>query len=147
MIAKHKQLVKHNPSEGLFGDCYRTSVACILNKDPSEVPHVFEEIGVNPDDAAEQMLEYLRSEGYESIELCYGPDYDLEDVLNISKLNNSTLPFILTACVGKTNHCVIVQGGEIIHDVSHTPCPIIGPCNDTEVWHLEYIIRSPSWVN
>lgn len=35
----HKQLNKRDPENGVFGDCYRTAVACILDKHPSEVIH------------------------------------------------------------------------------------------------------------
>jgi len=36
----HKQLItNHNPESGIFGDCQRTAIACLLDKHPSDVPH------------------------------------------------------------------------------------------------------------
>lgn len=33
------QTILHNPREGLVGDCWRTCIACLLDMEPSEVPH------------------------------------------------------------------------------------------------------------
>ena len=39
-MTPHKQLNRHRPEEGVFGDCYRTAIACLLDLRPQDVPHV-----------------------------------------------------------------------------------------------------------
>jgi hypothetical protein len=39
-MTPHTQLYTHDPDNGVFGDCYRTCIACILDCDPLFVPHV-----------------------------------------------------------------------------------------------------------
>ena len=38
-MKKFKQLIKHDPGKGQFGDCWRTVVACMLEIEPAKVPH------------------------------------------------------------------------------------------------------------
>ncbi len=34
-----KQLFRHKPAEGIYGDCHRTAIACVLDMDAKDVPH------------------------------------------------------------------------------------------------------------
>ena len=36
------QLNKHDPANGVYGDCGRTVIACLLDLHPSEVPHFWD---------------------------------------------------------------------------------------------------------
>lgn len=38
----YKQLHRHDPSEGLIGDCWRTCIANLMGLKPTEVPHFAE---------------------------------------------------------------------------------------------------------
>jgi hypothetical protein len=42
-MTPYKQLVKHDPFNGQYGDCARTAIACLLNMHPSEVEHFLED--------------------------------------------------------------------------------------------------------
>ena len=44
----YKQLNEHNPDEGVYGDCYRTAIGCLLNIPPEFVPHFCEPHGRRP---------------------------------------------------------------------------------------------------
>ena len=41
-MTPHKQLIKHDPENGQWGDCGRTAIACLLDLHPSDVPHFWE---------------------------------------------------------------------------------------------------------
>ncbi len=49
-----KQLIRHNPPEST-GDCYRTSIACLVDRDPSTVPHFVVDW---PEDTQAQLARY-----------------------------------------------------------------------------------------
>lgn len=36
-IKKQKQAFKHDPANGIYGDCYRTGIACILGIDREDM--------------------------------------------------------------------------------------------------------------
>ena len=42
-MTPHNQLIKHDPENGMYGDCQRTCIAVILDLHPSEVPHFCED--------------------------------------------------------------------------------------------------------
>lgn len=40
-IKRQKQAFLHKPEEGVYGDCYRTCIACLLGIDRDAVPHFY----------------------------------------------------------------------------------------------------------
>lgn len=41
-MRRYSQLVLHDPANGVYGDCFRASLASILSIDPRNVPHFLE---------------------------------------------------------------------------------------------------------
>ncbi|MCK4817308.1 hypothetical protein KA005_16175, partial [bacterium] len=54
-----KQLNRHNPEEGVFGDCYRTCIANVLGVFPTAVPHFWTEECTTADEMHAKMNEWL----------------------------------------------------------------------------------------
>jgi hypothetical protein len=141
MIAKHKQLFRHDPDSGVYGDCYRTVVACLLGKEPAEVPHFCD----GPDDGkvADRVRTFLRPQGMALIEVPFGPDLDLAVALQIGSARSEGMHYLLT---GKSkigsNHVVICRGDEIVHDPSLTNSGIVGPCSGGLFW-IGWLVRFP----
>ena len=40
-MTPQKQMFLHDPDNGVWGDCQRTAIACILDRDVEDVPHFF----------------------------------------------------------------------------------------------------------
>ena len=40
-MIEQKQLYRHKPTEGSYGDCWRTCLACILDRNPETIPHYY----------------------------------------------------------------------------------------------------------
>jgi hypothetical protein len=38
-MTPHKQRFRHDPANGIYGDCWRTAIACLLDIQPEEIPH------------------------------------------------------------------------------------------------------------
>ena len=125
----HTQLIKHNSTQGQFGDCYRTALACILDMEPEEVPDYS-----NNESFAELTNEWLLEKGLKRFSIAYsGENY--RDLICDMSINNSGIYYLLFAqSPSKTNHCYVCLNDDIIHDPSGRDETPIGPCDDGYFW-------------
>lgn len=148
----NKQLNRHDPDNKISGDCYRTAIACVLNKKPEEVPHVFDfdEDGGWPSgaDGNKAMDEYLKTLGLCLIRVPYTGG-ELEVILDSQSTLNPSSEFVLSGeSKNGVNHCVVAARGKIIWDPSIDNSGIVGPCDDG-YWWLEFIgvnMESEAWL-
>lgn len=132
---KHKNLIKHDPDNGQYGDCVRTAIACLLSLRPEQVPHFFSD-GDNPKWDVD-VIEFLSpfNLSYFMFPLKLGEDQDHNLILDVMRVNNPDTLYLLygtskTGC----NHNVICKAGEIIHDPTQGDPGIVGPCDDGLYW-------------
>ena len=127
-MTPYKQLYGHNPDKGIFGDCYRTAIGCLLNMPPEKVPHFYD--GCRPeDDATEQnkaIKYWLEQQGFHIVQIAY--ECELEKLLHAQSLNNPEVYYMLSGKSGKhnCNHVVIACGGQIVWDPSRENSGISG---------------------
>lgn len=140
-IIKHTQLFRHDPENGVYGDCWRATVASLLRLPIEEVPHVCD----GPDDgkAGERMREFLDSQDCALIQVPFSGDMALEHVLSF--VGSAPVSGGLHWCLMGTsrtgcNHVVICRGAEIVHDPSITQSGIVGPADDG-FWWVEWIVK------
>lgn len=141
-MIKQKQLFRHKPEEGLYGDCHRTCIACLMDCDVTDVPNFGEHYGnVEAFFAAEKA--FLKSRNLAMVNIPFVGD-SLENTLNAMKVANPGQYFILGG-QSRTgvNHSVIACDGEIVWDPSLTDAGIIGPCSDTYYW-VSFLV--PLWT-
>lgn len=104
-MTPYEQLIIHDPARGVVSDCFRACIACLLDEDPHEVPHVFMD-GCDLDIGLRRMRSHLRSLGLGYVELSIPLDVSPTEY-------GITGHYILT---GKSlrqveqSHCVIAQG-------------------------------------
>lgn len=136
-----KQLNLHKPEQGIYGDCYRTAIACLLDLRAEDVPNWAEQWYLNPDaqnDPAgnwmvRQAQAWLQEQGYDSVGIPF--PHSLKHVLQATASWFPKTYFILTGkSTNETHHCVICQGGEIIWDPALDNSGIVGPCDDGFLW-------------
>lgn len=123
----YKQLFPHRPSEGLYGDCVRTAIACLLDREPSEVPHFFDK-GQDGETAWKAIEAWLAGEGLGRVMVVINGTIDRKELIDGFSVNNPDVCFMLfgTSSSG-TPHVVICRNGEIIHDPSFIDTGISGP--------------------
>lgn len=56
-MTPYKQLYGHNPDQGIFGDCFRTALGCLLNLPPEKVPHFYDGCGPDDDERVADVLD------------------------------------------------------------------------------------------
>lgn len=140
-ITKQKQAYLHDPENGIYGDCYRTAIACILNIDKEKVPHLAKEYDNDIDGWDREMKKFLNSLGYTLVDIPFvGIGTKLPSLLESLGRHSAEAVYILAGeSSNGTNHCVVCKGGEIIWDPAIDDSGIIGPCNDQFFW-VTYIV-------
>lgn len=134
MVKKFKQLFRHDPENGVYGDCYRTAIGCIMGLSPDRVPHFCD----GPDDELMQakIREFLGPLGLVLIEVPFsGEGIDLPLIMQIGEARSEGLPYLLTgmSSIG-SNHVVVCQADKIIHDPSLDDTGIVGPTRAGNWW-------------
>jgi len=136
-VTPHMALIKHDPDNGQWGDCFRTAIACLLDLPPESVPHVCTGGEGTDKDATDRMDHWLRENHGVAI-MCMAVDADvcpLGSLFNTMKMLNPEVYWLLigksrTGCV----HNVICRGGEIIHDPTPGNPGIVGPRDEGFYW-------------
>ncbi len=124
-MTPYKQLHRHDPDNGVWGDCLRTVIACLFDLRPSEVPH-FGEGGPNGTEMNARVDAWLRKMGSHRISVQHMGD--LDEVLRSVASQNPEVWYLLTG-ESRTgvDHVVICRNDAIVHDPSLNGSGIIGP--------------------
>lgn len=125
-----KQRILHDPENGMFGDCYRTSVAMCLGLSPEEVPHFCDSL----EHGAWRVKrdEWLAAKGYAAIEIPW--DCDLDVVLKQSRLTFGDAVVSVSGYSprGALHECVIYRGQ--LYDPHPDEGGLIAPHDDGFFW-------------
>ena len=125
------QLYKHDPDNGVYGDCQRTCLAMMLGfSSPEHVPHFMSDgppLGVYWD----RIHAWLGEMGYKLFTCSYLGSDSLADILRAQGLQNPGIYYMLTGLSPReTNHTVVCLADAIWHDPSQGGGGIIGPMDD-----------------
>jgi len=137
----YKQIYRHDPENGIYGDCYRTAIGCILNREPEKIPHFTEQCQLKTmGDSGKLAAAWLKDEGFSMVSFAF--DLDPDGVLELMGEMNPDVYYILSG-ESKTgvNHCVIANGAKIIHDPSLDDSGIVGRCDDGLTW-IEILVSN-----
>lgn len=137
-MTPHKQLFRHRPDQGSWGDCYRTAVGCLLDLAPDQVPHVYDG-GVDGPTGQATMDRFLAERGLRVVNLIYSGNVPLAEVLATVDGVNPGLSFLLTGqSRNGVDHVVVCRDGQIAWDPSLDDSGIIGPAADG-LWWIEFL--------
>ncbi len=123
-----KQLVLHKPQHGQYGDCFRASLASLMERAAETVPHFLED---NPpaDIFWQRVDEWLMSNNLAIAHLAF--DCPLEQVLSFMGSLNPGLYYLLGGKSPRgTGHAVVACGGRIVHDPHPEGGNLVGPDED-----------------
>ena len=130
-MIRRKQLFRHDPDNGVYGDCHRTAFACLLELEPADVPH-FNEGGPSVAEFRLREQEWLASHGLYDVHIACRT---LEDALSLLRITNPGVHCLLggTSRNG-CGHSVIACDGEIVWDPAQDDSGIVGPMEDGYFW-------------
>ncbi len=135
-----KQLFRHRPDEGIYGDCHRTAIASIFDLEAKDVPHfMYGMAGKGGAPEAHAAVDrWLAERGCVQINVLYSGEIPVEDVLLTVKNCNRHLPGLYYILGGTSrsgvNHSVVCCDGKIVCDPSQDDAGIVGPCDDGFYW-------------
>lgn len=135
----HIQLFRHDPDNGIYGDCHRTALACIFDKDsPADVPH-FAEGWPDGDEFHRRTQAWILDQGYHCVTIPL-ETADLSTALLWMKNRAPDIYWILGGVSPRgTNHSVVCCGGEVVHDPHPDGGGVVGPCSDSYFWIEFYV--------
>ena len=132
----HTQTILHDPENGLWGNCFQTALACVLDMEVEEVPHFYDQGNTSIDPIQKWLLQFNLC----LVTIGHAKDHDwfaesgLTEVVTISGGPSPRYD-------GKVDHCVVARGGRMLHD----PHPSRdGVPEFTHHWFLAAV--SPAWT-
>lgn len=134
----HKQLIKHDPENGRWGDCARTAIACILDLEPAEVPHFFDG-GVEAEEGLVQLQSWLRKLGLCLVMLPFLAE-NVAEALRIGRYIKHTEHMLVGKSPRGSNHVIVCRGEEMVHDPAPQNDGLAGPTADGHYW-LSFLAR------
>lgn len=129
-----KQRFKHDPANGVYGDCHRAAIASIFELELDDVPHFGD--GYPP---AEEfwcrVYAFTETLGFTAISIPFVGDGGIDGVQATLKISAPNV-YYLFGGTSKTGvgHTVVGCGGEIVHDPSQVNSGIVGPMEDGLYW-------------
>lgn len=138
-MTPHIQLFRHDPANGVMGDCYRTCVACLLDLQPEDVPHVVQSMD-DGEACTARMNEWLAGRGLKFIPMGWPSDQmAMEDALLVASAFSPGTAFLFSGTSPRgTDHVTIARDGEIVHDPHPDGGNLVGPMGDGW-WHIEFL--------
>lgn len=133
-MTPQKQLHLHRPAEGIYGDCYRTVLACLLDLSPEQVPHFHREMTGWENQTIYR--EWLAERGLCLIETSWPGTWDLQtDLLDRMHHICGSAHYMLSGVSPRGfPHIVICRGAEMVWDTHPDNTFIVGPCTDGNYW-------------
>ena len=131
-MTPQKQVYQHDPDNGVYGDCFRTTLACLLDLAPDEVPHFMDGVETDKDGTA-AANRWLAQRGLTLISIPY--QGELDQILSTIAQYNPGIHHLLcgksrTGC----HHSVICRDGKIVWDPSPDDSGIVGPADHGLYW-------------
>lgn len=139
-MREQKQAFLHDPANNIWGDCYRTAVACLLDLPRDSVPHVFHD-GCKGPVADKRMNDWLGQRGMTQFVVALDGNTPLDQLLNsMLWANHSDVEYLLCG-VSKngTSHVVVCRGDAIVWDPAIDDSGITGPDPESGYWWITVI--------
>jgi len=132
----HKQLFRHKPEEGQIGDCYRTAIACLLDLEPVDVPHFYEDCWYALRDVGREKADKWLHDGFGLQTFAFPMQTDsVELVLRCVATWNPHVRYLLSGTSPRgTTHVVVAEHDQIIHDPAIDGGGLVGPAEDGLFW-------------
>lgn len=131
-------IIKHDPSKGIYGDCFRCCIASILELPAIEVPH-FMELGEKSADIWYPNLnKWLEQRGFGYLEFEY-PEKQPFFSTDLAKMFNAH--YVFSGMSPRDRHATVGRNGFMVHDPHPDRTGLIGPYKDTGTYSYGFIVK------
>ena len=143
-MIRRRQLFMHDPDNGVFGDCHRTAIACLLDMEPEQVPHVgqlaFEaQRRGEPYEWRVEVEKFLNEHGYTQADVLF-PGATIEDLFSFMEDRNPAVRYLLggTSARGR-HHTVVCVGGAFEWDPHPDSTFLVKPM-EHGYWEVTFLL-------
>jgi hypothetical protein len=127
-------LVRHDPKNGTYGDCVRACIASIVEKPAKDVPHFFHD-DPSGSIANDRIYDFLDDIGYRPFWAHYDGSIEFKELMYTMSVQNEGAIYILFHSNSSGGHCVVCEGGEVVHNPAWYRQEITGP-NENGFWSV-----------
>lgn len=129
----HTQLLQHDPDNGVWGDCMRTALACLLDLPCAQVPH-FNDGGPDLPEFTRRIDAWLLRIDKTIFNIPYAVK-DLNEVLaSFGRINPDRYYFVSGRSPRGADHIVVALNDQVLHDPHPDGGGLVGPCSDGYYW-------------
>lgn len=131
-MTPQKQKFRHNPAEGVYGDCARTVLAMLLDIPVDDVPHFLWD---NADGIVfnQRVRMFLESVGLREVSIPFTGD--LSAIMRFMRDSNPGIYYMLMGeSRNHVNHVVVCLNDKIVADPALDDSGIVGPADDGYYW-------------
>lgn len=143
-MLKRKQLYRHNPEKGEYGDCWRTVIANMLNIAPETVPHFVEQSEKDPELDCDVLADSWLKENFGMGLVRMGLlGFDSTEAL-LDYMDSATFGahyILMGESANGCNHVVVCQGNQIVWDPSLDDSGIVGPVLGEEYYTVYFLVH------
>ena len=145
-MKRYNGIVPHIPERGLYGDCYRTALGCLLDLPPERVPHFLDG---DADDWIYQRDAWLAGRGLGLITIVLSPPAEPDfygqvgpdAILTLMEEINTGMHYMLCGnTIDGVGHTVVCCGGKVVHNPAPNSCPIVAPMSGTDYYELQFLV-------
>jgi len=136
----NKQLIfPHSPQNELYGDCFRTCIACMLDMEPADVPH-FADKGRVGDELWGAIETWFRWRDMYLLSVPYPGDLEQQGLMNNFGVLNPGCRYMLGGrSPHGTSHVVVCLGDKMEWDPAPPGDGLVGPCENDGLWWVHLI--------
>ena len=134
-----KQRYRHDPANGVWGDCHRACIASMLDLELDQVPH-FGDGGPSDIEFMRRVDQFLAT--LDMAQVFFAFPTDIDHVHQVMRVSNPGIYWILggkstTGCA----HSVICLDDKIVHDPSLNDAGIVAPCDEDGCYSVTVIVH------
>lgn len=134
-MRKLTQKYRHDPENGVYGDCHRACIAMILDLDIEAVPH-FAEDNPAPNIFWHRVEDFLSRYNLYTYSQVYSGVEPKDVMFSVGALNAPRQPIYVLGGKSKrgTLHSVVCVGSELFHDPHPDGGGIVAPDAEGYLW-------------
>jgi hypothetical protein len=143
-VIRRRQLFMHDPDNGVFGDCHRAAIACVLDMEPEQVPH-FAELAFAAEQRGEQydwredVERFLNAHGLTQADVQFG-GATIDELFDYMEYRNPKIRYLLGGMSPRgTHHTVICVGNTFEWDPHPSDGFLVGPM-EHGFWEVTFLL-------
>lgn len=132
-MTPQKQLYRHDPDNGVWGDCHRTAIAMVFDLPAEDVPH-FVHGWPSAAEVNEAQERWLRARGMTAVNILFDVKDHTEVLDHMHAMQGGDFCYLLSGISRNGTGHVVACRGRMMFDPALDDSGIVGPHDDGFYW-------------